>query len=186
MKILLTLFFLLFSFSVFADDIRDFQIEGISVGDSLLDYFSDEEIKDNIIDYDKDNSNRKFFDIEFYKHLNFEVYDAVQFAVKLNDSKYIIYAIDGATFVNNISDCYSKVEKVENEISNIFINAERFKQEIVKHPADSSGKSTSGGVAYLLEDKGSVSIRCYDWSKELPYTDNFRISIRTKEYRDWL
>ena len=31
-----------------ADDIRDFQIEGMSVGDSLLDYFSEEKIKDNI------------------------------------------------------------------------------------------------------------------------------------------
>ena len=30
-----------------ADDIRDFQIEGISIGDSLLDYFSEEEIKKN-------------------------------------------------------------------------------------------------------------------------------------------
>ena len=28
-----------------ADDIRDFQIEGISIGDSLLDYFSEEKIK---------------------------------------------------------------------------------------------------------------------------------------------
>ena len=27
-----------------ADDIRDFQIEGMSIGDSLLDYFSEEEI----------------------------------------------------------------------------------------------------------------------------------------------
>ena len=32
----------------FADDIRDFQIEGMSIGDSLLDYFSEEEIKTNI------------------------------------------------------------------------------------------------------------------------------------------
>ena len=28
-----------------ADDIRDFQIEGISVGDSLLDYISEDKIK---------------------------------------------------------------------------------------------------------------------------------------------
>ena len=27
-----------------ADDIKDFQIEGMSIGDSLLDYFSEEEI----------------------------------------------------------------------------------------------------------------------------------------------
>ena len=28
-----------------ADDIRDFQIEGMSIGDSLLDYFSEKDIK---------------------------------------------------------------------------------------------------------------------------------------------
>jgi len=40
------LFLLLFSFqtSSWSDDIRDFQIEGMSIGDSLLDYFSEEEI----------------------------------------------------------------------------------------------------------------------------------------------
>ena len=30
-----------------ADDIRDFEIEGMSIGDSLLNYFSEEEIKEN-------------------------------------------------------------------------------------------------------------------------------------------
>ena len=41
------LFLILFSFSApsFADDIRDFQIEGMSLGDSLLDYYSEEEIE---------------------------------------------------------------------------------------------------------------------------------------------
>ena len=51
MKRLYTFLFLIFfSFqtSSLADDIRDFQIEGMSVGDSLLDYMSEEEIKDNI------------------------------------------------------------------------------------------------------------------------------------------
>jgi len=45
MKTLLTLFVLLFSSSVLADDISDFEIEGMSIGDCLLDYFSEEEIK---------------------------------------------------------------------------------------------------------------------------------------------
>ena len=49
MKIFLTLIVLLFSSLVVADDISDFQIEGISVGDSLLDYFSINQIKDNTI-----------------------------------------------------------------------------------------------------------------------------------------
>ncbi len=48
MKILITLFVLLFSFPVFADDISDFQIEGMSIGDSLLDYMTVEEINNEI------------------------------------------------------------------------------------------------------------------------------------------
>ena len=41
------LFLIFFSFqtSSLADDIRDFQIEGMSVGDSLLDYFNKTQIE---------------------------------------------------------------------------------------------------------------------------------------------
>ena len=47
MKKLLVLLFSLFFLSsppVFADDISDFKIEGISIGDSLLDYMTEDEI----------------------------------------------------------------------------------------------------------------------------------------------
>ena len=37
-----------FIFNAKADDIRDFEIEGMSVGDSLLSYFTEKEIKKNI------------------------------------------------------------------------------------------------------------------------------------------
>ena len=47
MKTFLTLFVLLFSSSVVAEDISDFQIEGMSIGDSLLDYFSEKKIRNN-------------------------------------------------------------------------------------------------------------------------------------------
>ena len=49
MKILLILFVLFFSSTVVAENISDFQIEGMSIGDSALDYFSEEDINDNII-----------------------------------------------------------------------------------------------------------------------------------------
>ena len=45
MRIILTIFILLSSSSVLAEDISDFQIEGMSIGDSLLNYFSETEIK---------------------------------------------------------------------------------------------------------------------------------------------
>ena len=53
MKYLLTLFFLLFTYSLNSEEISNFELEGFSIGDSLLDFYSKEEILDNI---EKDNS----------------------------------------------------------------------------------------------------------------------------------
>ena len=57
MKTLLTFWFLLFSSFVFAEDISSFEIEGMSVGESLLDYFNKEEILNNkeLIPYKNDD-----------------------------------------------------------------------------------------------------------------------------------
>ena len=46
MKAILVFLILIFSFQSWtkADDIKEFEIEGMSVGDSLLNYFSEEEI----------------------------------------------------------------------------------------------------------------------------------------------
>ena len=70
MKRLYTFLFLIFfSFqtSSLADDIRDFQIEGISIGDSLLDYMSEEEIKE--IQRKPANKKIKYWRISYRKNL---------------------------------------------------------------------------------------------------------------------
>ena len=59
--IILSLYFIT---SSQADDIRDFQIEGISVGDSALDHFSKEEINNGVKDFYKDKYVLK--DCNFY------------------------------------------------------------------------------------------------------------------------
>ena len=50
MRIFLTVLVLIFSLQSWtkADDIRDFEIEGISIGDSLLDHFSKSNIEKEI------------------------------------------------------------------------------------------------------------------------------------------
>ena len=52
MRVLLIILILLFNLQSLtkADDIRDFEIEGISIGDSLLDHFN-KEIIDYIVEY---------------------------------------------------------------------------------------------------------------------------------------
>ena len=104
------LFLIFFSFqtSSLPDDIRDFQIEGMSIGDSLLDYFSEEEIKKHISStsftskkYVKFRFSKGFADGDFIK-----TYDMITFYVKKNDKKYMIASINGNTkYKNEIEKC---------------------------------------------------------------------------------
>ena len=86
MKILLTLFVLFFSSSVFADDISDFQIEGMSIGDSLLDYMTVDEIKQNTLPYFPDK--RKYYIVGMFDNL--KNFDQVEIYLKSKDKNYEI------------------------------------------------------------------------------------------------
>ena len=185
------LFLIFFSFSApsFADDISDFQIEGMSIGDSLLDYFSEEKIT---------NSNRhypyldnEFYTVGFDRENSFEVYDTVAIHLKTDDKKYKIYSVDGIIFyINNIDDCYKKKDEIEKELSEIFKDAEKINYGTTKHRADKSGKSTMTSIYWKLDSGDSVGLECYDWSKEIETTknwrDHLRISVLKKELGIWI
>ena len=100
----------------FADDISDFEIAGMSIGDSLLDYMSEEEIKENAINVYEDNK----FIVSVYNK-SYEIYDDVAIEYKSNDKKYKIHGLQGMIyFRNNIESCYKKQDEVEKEISLMF------------------------------------------------------------------
>ena len=97
---------LCFIFPSKADDIRDLQIDGVSIGDSLLDYFDKNQI----------NSRKKMFylgDDNFYK-INFiskkTVYQLINFHLKKNDNKFVVYSIGG----RNIMEFNECLEKKKN------------------------------------------------------------------------
>ena len=118
MKTLLIILVLLFSSSVFAEDVSDFQIEEMSIGDSLLNYFSESEIRNNKIDYPF--INNKFYAVGF-KETSFKVYEVIEIYLKTNDKKYIIYSIQAGIFYEkNINDCYAKKDEIVAELTDIF------------------------------------------------------------------
>ena len=109
-RLSLYLFLILFTLQTpsQADDIKDFQIEGMSIGDSLLDYFSEKEIKDNLMDYDY--KDKTFSTAEFSKtDFNYKLYDIVITNFKANDENYIMHAVGGVINYNNkMNQCYEK------------------------------------------------------------------------------
>ena len=185
--IILILIFNLSNLS-FADDIRDFEIEGMSIGDSLLDYFSEEEIKEWYKTFYP--ASKKFYLIEAgASKSSYELYDDVGFHIRNNDKKYIIVSLKGTKFfISNLKACMKEKEKIAFEISNILPNA---KEEIYdyKYKAVSDGNS----IAYISDfetDNGSIRIFCVNWSaateKEENWDDNLAVSISPSEFLNWL
>ena len=169
-----------------ADDIRDFQIEGMSIGDSLLDNFIEREIKENIEDYYDNSKIKKFYAVEIYKHKKFEVYDSVQFSLKINDKDYIIYHIVGIVFYeNNINRCYEKQKEVVKELTFLFKNAKKLEGDI-KHPADDTGKSKVKEANFWFKSGDVAAADCYDWSDEIDWVDHLRVGLISDEYNTWL
>ena len=188
MKILLTLFILLFSSSLVADDISDFQIEGISVGDNLLDYFSEYEIKNNIrkeaYTYKKD---KKFLTAQFEKFSFFNTYDFVVVSYKIIDkNNYEIGSVSGGIlYNNNMSKCILKQDEIISDFSSILIGFDKNEKYSANHPSDDSGKSKYTSIWHSFKG-GEIAIHCLDWSEEIGWQDNLRVAINSNEFEKWI
>ena len=185
MKRLLLILILTFSFQTLtkADDIRDFEIEGMSIGDSLLDYFTNKQVKKFAkITYDNAN-DKKFHKLEITDDSlssRFKEYDSVAFYIKKNDKNYIIQSIIGIIFFENkIKDCLKKKNKIVSQISlnlnTIFDNG--------KYTA-SFDKNTEYHQSETSIGSDVVSITCYDWSVKLQKKNNWVDNLSVELYKN--
>ena len=150
-----------------ADVISDFQIERMSIGDSLSDYFTKKEIRVKRKERIKYPNSNKFTGITFDEHPKLKVYDSVQVNVKTKDKKYIIYSISGISyFDNNISKCKEQMKLISNELIKIFPNTSNINQT-KKHEYDKSGESLIHQSIFDMDSGAEARVECYDWSKKM-------------------
>src|SRR6056300_1608360 len=100
-----------------ADDIRDFEIEGISIGDSLLNHFTKKELDNALEIYNYPGSNK--FIYYFLKKKNFETYKYIQVHVNPLDKNFIVESIEGHIQYKIISECHIKMKSVNKELENL-------------------------------------------------------------------
>ena len=185
MNRLLLILILTFSFQslIKADDIRDFQIEGISVGDNLLDHFSKKEInKRDIFYYPK---SKKFVGISFANQNFYKIFKSVQFTFSENDKK--IVSIGGRIFFpNDIQGCLKKKDEIVKELSEMFGNEVTIQEVNKAHRADNSGKSKITSIYFIFKNDDAVKVNCYDWDKNMEYKDALVLNIDAFEYRNFL
>mgnify|MGYP001234396942 CR=1 FL=1 len=160
-----------------ADDIRDFEIEGMSIGDSLLDYFSESEILDNKPNWFKDNEYSLANDLRLE---TFQTYLSVQAAYKTKDKKYILEGIEGYKFYKKMSNCLKELDEVVDEISKIASGTVRSKKETYKHN-DPDSNATITSLFFTFDSGDRISIGCANYVDINPPVD-LRVIFRTKEY----
>jgi len=192
MKRLLLILILTFGFQtlVKSDDIRDFQIEGISIGDSSLNYFTNKDIKKAIKEKITYPNSQKFSMLTFYLHKNLKIYDSVQINHLTNDKELIVYGISGINyFENSINKCKKEKKTIVNELSEVFKNSEKINRK-KKHEYDKSGKSFIHQTLFDLISGDQIRVECYDWSKKLTkkegLDDQLVVSILQKDFSNFL
>ena len=173
-----------------ADDIRDFQIEGMSIGDSLLDYFSKEEI-----------NKHKYYGYklkDYYTTINysdnFENYNWLQFNIKNNDKNYIIESIEGGIDFQSFSECQKRKKNIEKEILSEFSNLKVEYGKVKPHDGDPSGLSKAMTTDILFNktfiDGPVIRVMCSYWSDEIKNTkgwvDNLRVILNSKKFNLFL
>ena len=185
--LIIIIFFISFQTWTKADDIRDLQIEGISVGDNALDFFTKYEI-DN---FEKFTYPDKKFSEVFTESSKLEIYDSV--TITLKPGKYKIYGISGAMDYRekSFNECLAAKKIIVTEVQSIFINSKKVDNGTYQTPDYTDNKSTRSQVEIILDKSNQViSVDCVDWStkteKKHGWGDNLNITIYSKELENFL
>ena len=184
MRIFLSVLILIFSLQSWtkAEDIREFEIEGMSIGDSALDFFSSTEI-DNA--NEESYPDRRFLALSIWK--SFGPYEVMQIVVKPNDPKYELYAIVGVIpYRKNIDDCYKKMNEIVNEVSSALKNIKKTDYGRLDNPALSDPYGGTYDLVSFKFNDGRAQVSCNDWSEKSKIVDSVKIELYSSEYDQYL
>ena len=190
MRVFIAVLILIFSLQSWtkADDIKDFQIEGMSIGDSLLNFINKKKIIKSKRNYFADE--RKYYAVGYDDNL--KRYDTLDIYLSSDDKDYIIKGITGFKFMN-MNKCSLQKKTIINQISELFKKTKRHDNPNATHEVDTTGKSIEAQTAFLLDGNligNFVKVSCMDWSnkitKEKNWSDNLGISAISKELSEWM
>ena len=179
------LFILFLTTSSKANDIRDFQIEGLSLGDSALTILSQDKIKE----YETFIYNQKDYYSVAFSLPSFKVYEYLQLNIKAGDQKFIIDSIEGG-FLTNYKDCNKRKKIIENELKSTFsdLKFSPGKELVQKNVRKETSSYLFFNTSFL--DGGVIRVMCTEWSKQIKdskgWKDSLRVVINSKEFNHFL
>jgi hypothetical protein len=179
-----------------ANELKEFEIAGFSLGESLLDYFDKSDIKNELKSeytyFYKDNKYAVLGvgdGVDYNLSMKFENYDELALTVKPDDKKFIIYSVSGDIFCkDDIKKCLSQQKEIISELED-FLGSE-FESWKKPHSVDPSGKSMVYGNNITYDDGSDIAVDVYQWSEKMKQENNFpdtlQVSMSTKEFSNFL
>jgi len=197
-KILRIVFLCLFlSTSAYTDDIKDFKIGSISIGESALDYFTESQLENGQLDWF--NYSYKEYSTSLLSGKG--VYDWFKISYKSDDDDFTIIGLVGIVVKKKYDDnkCNKELDTVALDISEFFKNTKQGKKKLYKvvynprkvfQEPNPSGKSIVSSISFDFKDEGKIILSCYDMDKatneidspikDINQFDTFRIDVRSK------
>ena len=172
--------------SINAEEVKEFELEGMSVGDSLLEFFSEEQIK-NFYPVEYPGSKR-IVGWETDESIQFELFSAMTFHVKKDDKNYEILSIKAMLNIDKKEECFKKKKDLIFNIKKNFNFENEYSYE------DNYGNSVGDSIAYLtdfdMKDGSSIRVWCSVWDKNHEqskyWEDDLSLSASSVEFLDFL
>ena len=169
---------LFLGFKVYADNISDFQIKGMSLGDSALKYYSKASI---------DSNTKNWYKGKKYKT---SAIGNIQISYKSKDEKYILEGIDLVETMD-ISKCLNQIDLEVQAVKEQFSNNVKLKGPFrSKHWADKTKKSWFDTYEFKFPTKDFIFVECYNWSDKITsnegWIDHIRFMITADEFNNFL
>ncbi len=196
MNFFLKIFLICFSIFIFGCEqkeyVKDFKVEGISVGDSLLTYFSEEhilefqrkvDIKGNPINIEDNIYIDSSFD-----NFQFETYQSLQAYYKVNDKDYTILTIGGAIFYGEDKQkCMNKLFEVRDILKEQY-KTPKITENLNQVPYESDmGDTLYNDISFIFENNEMIMISCNDFDNELlNVQDYFDLQIYSAEITEYM
>ena len=193
MRISLTflILFLCFQFISKAEDVSDFEIEGMSIGESLLDFMSEKQINEALGSEKAYFYENKFVTISTWDNRgNYETYDNVGVILKQGDSTYKIYGLEGLLITQdgNIDDCYKKQESIAKEI--LIVAGDKY--NLNRWFLEKNRKTKEQLAVRYLDfeiidsDRKPISIVCFDITRSGDKYTRLVVAVDSEEFDKYL
>ena len=190
MRIFLTLLILIFNYQSLtkADDIRDFELEGLSIGDNLTEYMTINEIINN--DHRHYPVDSKFYEVAYSGNLT--KYEYVNLAIKRKDDNFEIYFIRGMNIVENKKDCLKLKKIIADDLKELFPNfyflegsqKHYYYKNSTQYISQFSATSNANASDHTRVECMIVSDKDKKIHGDLVST--LEVIIATKEFSEWL